>query len=87
MYYSFGKFLSNVAVEKKFHLEHVGKFKNSVYHWTIDLDFWHTGTNLGVKSRKGVGPNFLSSGASILPIKQLKNIKSQELNFGDVIHV
>ena len=56
MYYSFGKFLSNVAVEKKFHLEHVGKFKNSVYHWTTDLDFWHTGTNLGVT--KGGGPQF-----------------------------
>ena len=43
----------NVAVEKKFHLEHVGKFKNSVYHWTTDLKFWHTGTNLGVKERGG----------------------------------
>ena len=67
----------NGAVEKKFHLEDVGKFKNSVYHWTTDLKFWHTGTNLGVKSRKGVGPNFLSSGASILPIKQLEYKKSR----------
>ena len=40
----------------KFHSQHVGKFKNSIYHWTTDLDFWYTGANLGIK--KGGGTQF-----------------------------
>ena len=39
----------NVAVEKKFHLEHVGKFKNSIYHRTTDLDNF---AYLSVKERR-----------------------------------
>ena len=43
-------------MERKFHLEQVGKFKDSIYHWTTDLNFWYTGANLGIK--KGGGTQF-----------------------------
>ena len=64
-------------------MEQVGKFKNSIYHWTTDLNFWHTGANLGIKEEGGA--NFLSTEASMLLIQQLKIIKSQNMDFGDVI--
>ena len=76
-------FCSEDIKESTFNLNQSNNFENSTYHWTSELAFQHTGANLGIKEEGGA--NFLSSEASMLLIQQLKIIKSQNMDFGDVI--
>lgn len=43
-------------VERKFPLEQVGKFRYFIYHWTTNVNFWHTRANIW--AIRGVEPHF-----------------------------